>query len=72
MKTRNTKQAARRLRHTPRSRRPNCVAIRPDLDPWYYPTLEAFEAAVRDGTLRREFGCRDRRESEAAAKDALL
>lgn len=63
---------AARIRHTPRNRRPHCVAIRPDLDPWYYPTLEAFEAAVRDGTVRTEFGCRDREESVAAAADDLL
>lgn len=62
----------RALRHTPRSRRPNCVAIRPDLDPWYYPTLESFKAALADGTLHAEYGCRTREECIAAGKDGLL
>ena len=61
-----------RLRHTPKSRRPHCVAMRPDLDPWFYPTLEAFEAAIADGTLHREYGCQNKAESEAAAKDSLI
>lgn len=73
-KAQKTKRSAvaRRPRHTPRSRRPNCVAVRANLDPWYYPTLESFEAALRDGTVRREFAVRDRADSEAAAKDSLL
>ena len=60
-----------RLRHTPKRRRPNCVEIRKDLDPWFYPTLESFEAALKGGTLRREFGCRTKEEGAAAARDCL-
>ena len=63
---------APRLRHTPKRLRPHCAAIRTDLDPWFYPTLEAFEEAIANGTLHREYGCRNKAESEAAAKDSLI
>lgn len=59
-------------RHTPRNRRPSCIAIRPDLDPWYYPTLESFEAAIADRALHREYGCRTKDECRAAASDSVI
>lgn len=64
-------ETIRMPRHTPKNRRQHCVAVRSDLDPWYYPTLESFEAALASGDLRREFGCLTKEEGIAAAKDCM-
>ena len=61
-----------RIRHTPARLRPNCVKIRKDLDPFMYPTREALHAAIANGTFRREFGCLNEKEVEAANKDCLM
>ena len=61
-----------RVRHTPARLRPNCIKIRKDLDPFMYPTREALHAAIANGTFRREFGCLNEEEVEAANKDCLI
>lgn len=58
-------------RHTSAKRRSNCIAIRKDLDPWYYPTLESLLSAVKSGTLRRECAIRNSREMAAADADGM-
>ena len=62
----------RRVRHTPKSMRPNCYAIRKDLDPFMYVTREELHAAIANGTFRREFGCMNEKEMEAANKDCMI
>ena len=65
-------ETRRRNRHTAARKRPHCVVIRRDLDPFLYPTVEALKAAIADGTFRRECGAMSVREVEAANKDCLI
>ncbi len=59
-------------RATPARLRPHCYAIRKDLDPGRYPTIDDLKAAIADGTFKRSAGARNQVEVEAMNKDTLL
>ena len=66
------RELIRRARSTPVRKRPNCVAIRADLDPFKYPTIEALKAAIASGTFKRECGAMSQCEVEAMNKDCMI
>jgi len=37
-------------------------AVRPELDPMFYPDIDSFRKAVAEGTIDRDKGCRDMKE----------
>lgn len=67
-----TGQTGRRCRATPARLRPHCYAIRKDLDPGMYPTIEALKAAIANGTFNRAAGAKNQAEVEAMNKDTML
>ncbi len=61
-----------KCRATPVRLRPHCYAIRKDLDPSLYPTIEALKAAIANGTFKRSAGAQNQAEVNAMNKDTLL
>jgi len=62
----------RAVRATPARLRPHCMAIRKDLDPGRYSTIEALKAAIANGTFDRNAGVRNQAEVDAMNKDVML
>ena len=66
------RKTTRRCRATPARLRPHCYAIRKDLDPGRYPTIEALKAAIANGTFDRSAGAQNQAEVDAMNKDTML
>jgi len=62
----------RTVRATPARLRPHCIAIRKDLDPGMYPTVEDLKAAIANGTFNRAAGAQNQAEVDAMNKDTML
>ena len=66
------RKTSRRCRATPARLRPHCYAIRKDLDPGRYPTIEALKAAIANGTFDRSAGAQNQAEVHAMLEDCLV
>ena len=59
-------------RRTPAKLRPHCYAVRKDLDPCKYATIEDLKRAIADGTFDRNAGACTQEEVLAMNKDLAL
>ena len=66
------RKTGHRCQATPARLRPHCYAIRKDLDPGRYPTIEALKAAIANGTFDRAAGAQTQAEVHAMLEDCLV
>ena len=66
------RKTGRRCQATPARLRPHCYAIRKDLDPGRYPTIEALKTAIANGTFNRSAGAQTQEEVHAMLEDCLV
>jgi len=62
----------RTVRATPARLRPHCMAIRKDLDPGRYHTIEDLKSAIANGTFDRNAGALNQSEVDAMNKDVMF